>query len=1349
MACLVTPFKKGSSEPSKLFKDAFHILKDRNKAIIVWSIAQDKSLAKDFDIELTEGEEPSAISIIEALQKQGDFLDENSTAAFVEEKENLIGKSYHTFTEALEESNRLENTYKGVHSLVYESGNSFKLTAVNDTTTGRSKKARQLSLEELNRGLTSYLEDLGFAVTTSDKIDTAGVFSPLNAERNANGLIEAIKIAKGKLGQQALPEEFSHVLVEGLINHPLMQRLMRTLTDEVVEELLGDEYESYAEEYRNDKEALQHEAAAKLVAQTIVDTYAIDSGVKFISKKVKNLIEDNLAQGDEGYVENLIAEAHKIADEFIGLDKEDIVEYFDVDAASKSRALYNLAQNIKSMENMSEQAYKLLNKRLKILSLQKSKNSAVTDEDKAALEAIRVSIESKMYATSCFKFLEYVAKDLQSLYKNIDIYKAAMANQKNLGSTDVAGYKSLKTAAANLRKVESVTLAYSDIIEQLVNIDVNEELKAELDESDAEKLKGLALDIKNELSKLTSIYKDARYNTLWNFYRLFWGEKRMIASAKGETEVSLSSIMEGAVGDVNGFSRMVNAMADMPDPLMQLVDTAYKNFATLRDKKVYDVHQRIAAITEKLVKSEGSRDTSFMYEKDENGKPTGMLISDRDYNAYRKALNAYREKLKEQYADKLEISGKINSWINANTEMVTTINIGKDGKKERLPKKSLYPSSAVDNLTSGQREYYDAMMAIKTELDAKLPTRYVHHFRAVQKKADISDSVMSGNASLKSVFNRLKDNFMRDANDVEYGDNGIEEDGRGKQVILDFTGNEVKRIPVYYTSFLKDMSNLEMNMGDALVSYAAVAHNYATMSEVADIMELTSSFAANREVTMTAGGKPLKEFFNSVTGRKSSGDYKIEGKYTNQYNKLKTYIDSNIYGRRKNPETMYMFGKEVDLGKLGDTVKAYSSLVGLGYNVFSGTTNLTMGITQTMLQAAGGEFFGFRNILKANKQYFSLVGSNIADQYSDKKYNKLTLLNLMFDPNEEFLENIMDSNFHSGVTKKLLGKHNPLILNSMGEHYLHNVSMLAILDNKKVKVKNEDGTFTEMSLYDALDVVEKTSEDGNTYKTIELKENTYNLDGTEFNDDSIRQYRSLIQEANHRMHGAFGSVDRGEIHRSVVGRLIMQFRQWMPAFYLERFKSKRINIATNTEEEGFYYTAGKFAMGLISDLMHLKFQWGTRWNMLSSAQKSNILKASFEVSLLYSIMLLISGWSFFGIKPLLKDPDKDDPGVINALKYNLYRLKMELGAAAPTSRDFLDNIMTLINSPAPCIEQIDRLTALLDFSTMFDTIETGKYAGWNRWVKDAYYAMPYAKNIGRVFELADGDISMFNPYIKK
>lgn len=1317
MSCELTPKKRGTQEASKLFQDAFKITKDRELSSLVWAIAQEDSSMKELGIQVKGSQEPSVIEVIDAIEKSGEFLTEDSYPRYVATKENT-NQQFSSIDEALLKAQDIDSKYDKVTSTIGEVGNKFMVEVNNNIRDNRVKKVKQLSLRELNRGLVNYLESLGFAVKTSDKIETAGMFSPLKADKNAEGLIEVIQIAKGESGQKALPEEFSHVLVEGMRNHPIMKQLFEVLNDEdVLETLLGDESDDYFNRYKGDKESMIHEVAAKLVAQSILDSYVENADVNYLANRAIKTIKNNLAKGSVEYIQSLIEEAKRLANEFINLDEDERVEYFDFDAVMKSKEMYNLAKNIDSMQEISKKAYELMNKRMKLLNLAK-KNQTITPQQSKALKEIRDDIKKADYVSSCIDFLKYVLNDAKGLYEEIENVKSDISKARAGGAPTG---QTLRKVCRILRNSESILSAYTDVVQQLASLKSNSNLSDGLADEDIESITEAAKEVKHALDDLLTYYTDARINTLWNFYQEYWGKDKTFKMANGENKlITLEDVLQGTVGDI-GFSRQINAMCDLSDPLLQLVDYAYKNCCKDRDEKIYALQQRIATITKKYQDATGSRDTSFMFERDENGKVTGYLKSEYDFAAFRKAKHDYWMSIKGKGTPE-ETAALYSKWISENTEMVEVNKFTK--QKERLPKLSKYKSASLSSLNPAQKEYYDKMMEIKEEMDALLPHKATHKYLAVQKKASITDSVMEGKATPKSILKRVKDKFIRDVSDTDYGEIHGE-----KQVILDFSQKENRKVPVYYTTRLDDMANLELSMSDALMSYGAMAYNYSTMNTIADAMELTSSLAADRDIVKTSGAKKLVERFG-FNGEKFGGDYTIKGSQSGSYKKLTNYIDSNIYGRRKELQTAKIGKYEFDLGKAGDTLKGYSSIVGLGYNLFSGLTNLNMGIAQTLMQSFGGKYFGFKDIAVANKNYFKDIAGAVSDQYSDFKDNKLGLLIQKFDALEEFNQTFNETDFHSGVFKKVIGKHSPLVLNSMGEHYLHSLAMLAVLNNQKVKLNGK-----EVSLYEALEVTDKTDKSGTTYKDISIKEGAKNLDGSDFTEENLFKVRSIIQDVNHAMHGAFSDIDRGDIHRHVVGRLLMQFRQWMPAFYSDRFKGRRLNIKTGETEEGFYITTA----GYLADVVRMKGRFATAFKNLSSEEQTNVKKAIWEVSLLY-LLVLIS-------KSAAGKPDKDDPWAVSMLKYNMYRLKMELSAAAPTSMDFLDNMKTLINSPIPCMENADRLISLLKVTDMTKTVESGKYMGWNKWVKNAYFATPYIKNINKVKDLAEGDITIFNPYL--
>ena len=88
----------------------------------------------------------------------------------------------------------------------------------------------------------------------------------MDAQKNARGLKEAIHIAKSLEGQEALPEEISHLLVEGFQDNIFMKRLMNAIDEKTAIDILGDMYERYYNIYDGDAELIKKEAVGRLVA---------------------------------------------------------------------------------------------------------------------------------------------------------------------------------------------------------------------------------------------------------------------------------------------------------------------------------------------------------------------------------------------------------------------------------------------------------------------------------------------------------------------------------------------------------------------------------------------------------------------------------------------------------------------------------------------------------------------------------------------------------------------------------------------------------------------------------------------------------------------------------------------------------------------------------------------------------------------------------------------------------------------------------------------------------------------------------------------------------------------------
>lgn len=266
-SCEWVPRKKGA--PSKLFTDLMQITENREKAKELYSLVSLPEVQEALGLSRKDllGE-PVVDEILEKVGNPRTFLGDKAYRRYVEKKENL-SRTYNDFSTAYTKAKELINTYQDYAFSVLPEGNSFRIV-MDDKATGLKGMRNTVFNGELQNHLLSILRSLGFDVKEGSTVGNSNRFSPLTAKKNAEGLQEVISIARGQKGEEAFPEEFAHVMIEGLQRHPLVRRLLDTLTDESVQAVLGEDYERYRQLYEGNKELLRKEAAGKILAQSII-----------------------------------------------------------------------------------------------------------------------------------------------------------------------------------------------------------------------------------------------------------------------------------------------------------------------------------------------------------------------------------------------------------------------------------------------------------------------------------------------------------------------------------------------------------------------------------------------------------------------------------------------------------------------------------------------------------------------------------------------------------------------------------------------------------------------------------------------------------------------------------------------------------------------------------------------------------------------------------------------------------------------------------------------------------------------------------------------------------------------
>lgn len=1340
-SCVLIPSIKinGIEKPSKLFQDLTKIFINRKDAIEVWGLFQIPNFGDKYGLKKVNGEY-LAKDIKEKLEFNK-YLEDKLSKKVIEQDAGFANNKgeytvFKDYEEAVNKAESFSENSKVYNAKIIQVDKGFAINI--ETKKENPIEPQNIKFNSaLNRRLLQILEDVGFDVSIVKGLQQDGIFSPLNAEENAKGLIEIIKLAEDERGEKALPEEFAHLIVAGLRNQPLVRRALESLTDEQIQNVLGEQYQNYKDLYKNEQ-FLKEEAFGKMLADSLINVYdkTVSDAQKGLIDRIWNFIKSLFKRTNIGEVNNAISYAKDLSNELaksiltdidsITLSKEDIFT---------SDIMFRISKTSKSIEELAKKARETKALLMKEKAV-KDTSGMYSDEDKKALREIDDKIKSKDYVGSCCSFLKNALHDI---------------NEFNITLNDIKGWnyktnnEKLRTCCDSLVSLKEYTSTYEEIISEMgalnkIYSDIG------ITKEDAEK-------ISEEANKILVISNGLIVNSaqlqlefLKAFLEPYWKDKTINTKFIEDQMITVQVLLDKGFNDITFFDNTVNALSEASDILLALMAKIAIEQQDKRDEILLRDDANIRDWEQKLVAS-GST-SAFMNEVDENGKPTGWLISNRNSVAFERDKENYFSSLQDD--ESITVGDKIilkQEWIGKYTE---EIEVEYNGKKytTRVPKEKDengnllygYPKGAspIDRLTPAQKEYYDKMIALKAAREVAIPEYQRSLYRAIQKRTDfveeLASKITNPKELTKACFNKMKDKIVKRVDDVEFG-----KVDHGKYVLLNAQGKPVKRIPAFYIDPLEDMSQLSMDFGGSMRAFCATMVNYSMMNQILPQMELLNDTIQERDVTMTSGSNPLKAF-KKILGQEIEQEYTEKGKNLRVGKAANFLMDKFFYGiNKKEGKEIQIKNAQIDSEKLLDLIKEYTSLVGMGFNLYSGISNITMGGVQMLIEARGGEYFKTKDLAKAHILYDKNIVGYLGEINSLKRENKLSLLIDKFDALESFYDNLKNKPVYKNSTMRGMQNMSVMIFNEIGEHRLHSVTMLAMLNNYKLKQGDQ-----EISLYDALEVSkERVDKDGKKFTSppyLKIMDGVTKLDGTEFTQDDFIAMKRKISRVNRRMHGAYSEAFKGRIHETAAGRLVMQFRQWMPGFYSNRFAGifsggSYYDVELGDNEEGYYVTAGKLIIALAKDIKKLKFQMATNFDNLTPHQKANMRKFAAETKFAVVLGILCSlmgGWK-----------DKDSTWTEKMLYYQMLRLRLEVGAGCPLNPKFMGNIWTMMQSPAAAIKSCNNITDLLMFWNLCNEIQTGRYAGHSRYFRDFIETLPLYGQVRKVIDLKE-DNYMFN-----
>lgn len=1464
---------------SQLFADIRREIKDYDTSWDMWAFTKTTQFKNEYGDKVSYDElgEVTFPSLIAALGWKDTYDSVKSVESAINEH-NLKDRVFNDPVSAVTAMNDFNASEKNFTATVEKKNTSQYMLKISERNGVNVSEATEQAFNHALTGeIINFLRQLGFSIDFVSNPRYDGLFDPTST-RMKDGLLQIISIAKGERGEEALPEEFSHLIIEGMLNHPLVQRLLASISEEQMHEVLGEQFEDYSKEYNGDQQKLKKEVAGKMLAQHITRKGTISRSTMkqkqsllsriwaWIKKIFSNVSKSQLTRLNNN-AEDAIA---GIYDLLASNRAADIISINDVVSGD---TMYKISKAMDSLEHIA-----LRGERLKA-KMANYRNPEGAYKTLSEIQELNQRGGSDSFIKSIRMYLDSTLKDL----KEIEREKQGLGKAEEVFGT--GSMKALNQLAKTIRSIDAISKGITDYISFIKSLGTasEEELDAlDLSEEEARALSEAATSVDQVIDSLVNWAHKQKIGVITNAFSTVF--KNNLAQGGLDTAhkiLTLEQIIDHASRDINFVDRWFSALSDADDAFLAIFDKLVKNQQFERDTELAEYYKMIAH-EDQLLREAGFT-SDFIYERDEKGTPTTRLKSIYDFDSYLEARKKYaiglRERQKKEGFSDRQYAKYLSMWEDGyegkgENKKKRRIKVYVDPKADKLfrekgtaaveeaypgavyemlPNPELYDKNKhwLESIDPAQRRYYENMMDIKREMAAKIPHRGQHIFKVIFISKDLVESIFdngSGNP-LKTTADWCKRKFIRRPDDIGFGldenfttsleailkgDDDVDEmhdkilkliqDSLDTSIIMtieperirrilnkthryaeskkkagtpvskeklaetnlekildllasenvfvrttDFSDNVVQRLPVYYSRPLQDMNMLSTDFTGALIAYAGMAINYEKMDEVVDILELARDYSKERKILQNEKGKPVMSKF-TASGKIYKAYVELAGS-TNIVGRLDDYMDSVVYEQRTLDVNINMFGTNISSSKVLDVIKDYTGLLGLGLNIFSWVSNVAVGKLQQWIEAAGGEYFRPKNYARGVYLYSKMMPEYVAEMASPVKKSKLSLLIEMFDPMDDYYENLRNPNNSKSAIMRILGNNQLCYIGmNAGEHMLHCQTMLAILDATTLSYK-EGSEEKTISLLDALEVVERDGiyrlelkeglsyekvkidnsgkiayEEGITYspdnpnygKPLKDEDGKYIKEKIELKGNEIQRFiyqkKNIIRAVNDSLNGAFGANQKGAVHRYAVLRLVMQFRQWMPAHYERRFARGHYDARLDQWREGYYQTFAGFMFELAKQIKRSKKITFAVWNNLTDHEKANMRRASAEISEFFILLLLVRTGG--------KVSDKDRGWFEKMKMYQIYRMKLEVGASMPLNIGFLSNIIQVLRQPAAVLDTFEKWENALNIMSMFDEIQTGRYAGWTEWERSIYKLTPFDQ-VSKAYHFDESIFSQF------
>lgn len=852
---------------------------------------------------------------------------------------------------------------------------------------------------------------------------------------------------------------------------------------------------------------------------------------------------------------------------------------------------------------------------------------------------------------------------------------------------------------------------------------------------------------------------------------------------EAEIEDSIRDQLKTAQQDVGSFEMWLSAMKNMDHEILQIVAESVDAQEYRVIQHTEQLEQQVNRYLEPLREYKGNpADPEVLYEdileKDEEGNLTGHLVS--EYSSRFEAIE--RAFLRDTEVDRendptlwhykkeafYREHGQDNPAYFEWSQMREAIEGDLDAEgmaawdAENPPPRKYIPSEKYKNeqfnklnplhedylgddhpvvqfykfFTSQQNKFDDMMPSERKRLGYRLPG----------VKKTIVERLSAGDFA--GIKTNIRDQVQFAADDIHEGELKLEEDDKGQVVYVrrNAKGERVQHIPVHYRNRI-DPKDQSYDLGTLLVLNGHMSMNYKYKNQILADLQMVQTHLANRRVGQYKGGR------RQMMRDSPDQPYTIPGEQSKSYRVMEEFMNHRLYGRHTSDNDPF-----VDYTKPLGALMNYTGMLLLGGNVLAGTANVLFGESMFMAEARAGQYVDSKDFRKAHSFYMRHLGNgSIVGDIGQNEYNSVVnLLMKRYDSMNSY--HPWSHKFsNKNVAMNMMQQHHIYFMNNVGEHMMHNVTMLALLhraratneqgdyintDGKVVKERDQAAPLLEMY----------SSEDGELKLDPAVKRIEW--DGEYYRPGEDFQFRmtQTIRQLNEFMHGAYAEQNANLLQRYSLGRMAIMMRKYMEPGIRRRFAGIKRTIQDRKSIQGMGYGSkgprwdqqlNDFYEGNVTTLYRFwrsfrnsnegwKHAITANWHRMTDAERANIHRLVTEAMIM--IPTLVFAHVMYNIAR-----DIDDEEEANRYWYMGYqanRLFSELAFYYPPFS--LQEGYRVLKSPAATVSVIERSNRL--FWQVFDPAEqykSGRRKGdlkvW-QYTKDMF---PILKPVDQVQNMSD------------